>query len=264
MKQMYFLLLLSVLAISLSGAPAGSPLSPALLQKGLFSKKHAPCALSSGYAGNFVFDRRLNQYKTGEGRVDNYELYSQSGLLTVTLMERASFCSLLGSGKIESDFCVVSDGVLRHVVTKTEEDFSLGFGSDLLLLDWRLFALGAGLLYTKMRPALTTLTVDGISYKPGGARFSYEEWQGHVGISYQVGFLMPYIGTKYTSASSEVTLPCVRYLFNESNRSRFFRSRKHWGLYLGCSVTRSEVFALTIETRLIDEEAVSVFAEIRF
>lgn len=247
---------------SLLSAPVFNPSCPSILQKGIFLE-NAPVSIRSGYEGNFVFDRRLEQYRNAEGRVDNYEVYVNAGNISLDFFEVFSLFGNLGSGKIESDFRLQSEGIEKRAVTKSDEEFSWGLGLNTLLFSWEKLKLGAGFRYTTFDPKLYFFSLDGVVYDSEQKRFHFREWQCNLGLSYKIDFLTPYIGAKYTYAKSKIRLPEIEDILEGKDTQRFFRSRQDVGLYLGCTIAADRAFLISIESRLIDEEAVSVFAEFR-
>ncbi|MEM8628895.1 MAG: hypothetical protein AAGF04_02320 [Chlamydiota bacterium] len=248
----------------LFSAPIGNPFMPGMLREELFSLIKIPIHVRVGYEGNFVFDRYLDQYQTGFGSLEKYEIYTNSGRISCDIFDRISLFGTAGSGRIDANF-PFSSGPLKHrAVLGSDEELFWSVGGNVLLLDWRLFALGIGLCYSRLCPKISHLSVDGVGYPTEDGSLHYREWQANVGFSYEMDFLVPYIGVKYTSAKSTAHLPYIPDLFVGESQERFWRSRRHVGLYLGSSITSKKSFALTIEARLIDEEAVTVFAAFRF
>ncbi len=60
----------------LFSAPIGNPFMPGMLREELFSLIKIPIHVRLGYEGNFVFDRYLDQYQTGSGSLEKYEIYA--------------------------------------------------------------------------------------------------------------------------------------------------------------------------------------------
>ena len=91
----------------------------------------------------------------------------------------------------------------------------------------------------------------------------YHEWQVGVGISYQVDLFVPYIALKYSNASVRYRNLPAGFLsgrktgFNAKNRGKF-------GLALGTSLTTGRLFALNLELRMIDEQAITLSGELKF
>ncbi len=244
-------------------APVSDSSSPAVLQQGIFLEENNWGNVQAGYEGNFVFDRRLARYADGEKRIDRYEIYIQSGDIQLDWQDKFSVFTTLGSGKIDTDFQIVANGYCRRAVLKSAEDFSWSLGLKALLASWKNLHVGAGCRYTTLEPLLHFFSLDGELVDTNGQRLHFREWQVNVGVSYEVGFFTPYIGSKYTQARSHVELPTSSNGITEDEKKQFFRSRQNFGLYLGCTITPRKLFFVTLETRLIDEEAVSVFATLR-
>jgi hypothetical protein len=91
----------------------------------------------------------------------------------------------------------------------------------------------------------------------------WHEWQIDLDIAYHIDLLTPYIGAKYKNAMTEIS-NAQTAIAPDGSRTAHFSARTPVGLVLGCSLSTGKYFMLNLEARLIDEEAVTVSADIRF
>jgi hypothetical protein len=95
-----------------------------------------------------------------------------------------------------------------------------------------------------------------------GSKISFYEWQLGVGASYEVDIFNPYLGVKYSNAGARFKhlppgfLPTGRH-FKTKNRRKF-------GMVLGTTLSNGNRFAANVEARLIDEQALTLAASIKF
>ena len=260
MKWFLFLLL----SFSLNAAPVGNPAACALLKKGILTSRSSSLNLRAGFEGNFIFDRRLEQYQEGSGRVDNYELYSTSADLVINFKNRLDLYADLGDGKIKSDWRTKSNTMLNRVVLISNHHFLWAVGTNILLLDWRRASMGIGGRYTSIDPDLRKISINGVKMDIADSTFTYHKWQANLAFSYTLDFLIPYIGFKYSNANSFLHTPHISGIATNGSNTNHFESKDNVGLYLGTSITNGIIFMINLEVRLIDEEAVSVLAEFRF
>jgi len=260
-KSLYFLF--SLLAFPLFPAPVGNPSAPALMKEGLFTLK-SNCYLRSGYQGNFTFDHRLKQYDQGAGRTDNFEVYSNDAIITINLVNRWDIYSTLGNGKIHSNWRVTTPSSQSRVVCRSNYKFIWAVGTNIQLLNWGKTSLGVGGKYTEFNPSLRSISIDGESMNAKRGRYTFNEWQVNLGFSHKVAFLIPYIGVKYSCVSGHLNAPYALGIASDGGSQNSFDSRDHFGLYLGASITSGDYVMVNLETRLIDEEAVAILADLRF
>lgn len=126
------------------------------------------------------------------------------------------------------------------------------------------------------------------------ASIDYHEWQASLALSYRLNMFTPYIGVKWSRASFDAdtiriaqpklataisdittwnptisgatadaaglsnTLQIVSLQLNK------MKSRKSCGLAIGTTIVDADKYAVTVETRLIDERAAHVNAQFRF
>lgn len=131
------------------------------------------------------------------------------------------------------------------------------------------------------------------------ASIDYHEWQASLALSYRLNMFTPYIGVKWSRASFDAdsiriaqpklakaildvtTLnPTIAGAGNVTNQGangelgdtmqivsmqiNKMKSRKSCGLAVGTTIVDADKYAVTVETRLIDERAAHVNAQFRF
>lgn len=126
------------------------------------------------------------------------------------------------------------------------------------------------------------------------ASIDYHEWQASLALSYRLNMFTPYIGVKWSRASFDAdtiriaqpkaaafveditTLnPTISGKAQDANtlqdtmqivslQINKMKSRKSCGLAVGTTIVDADKYAVTVETRLIDERAAHVNAQFRF
>ena len=71
------------------------------------------------------------------------------------------------------------------------------------------------------------------------------------------------LGVKYLNAKSRIRNSVIALAEDSQNFMRM-KNEDHFGVYLGCTLSNSKYFLLTVEARFIDEEAISVMGELKF
>ena len=129
------------------------------------------------------------------------------------------------------------------------------------------------------------------------ASIDYHEWQASLALSYRLNMFTPYIGVKWSRASFDAdTIRIAQPKLAEailkvttlnptiagagttvandgelgdtmqivSMQINKMKSRKSCGLAVGTTIVDADKYAVTVETRLIDERAAHVNAQFRF
>ena len=249
---------------SLSAAPVGNPAAPALVRKGLIVSSD-DWSFRLGYEGDFVADGRMGQFDQGQGRVDQYQQNTHSGVVTLNLVGRLDLYGVLGSSRTEADwrFEDMAAETIARIDMETEQNFLWGVGARAILYEWCNTFLGLGGRYAACDYTPEWLTSNGTAESVDGTQFSWREWQLSLDFAYKIDFLTPYIGIKYSNARTLLRNFSTPISANLTG-SDTFENRIPVGLYLGCSLSNGNYFILNVEGRLVDEEAVTVSADLKF
>ena len=93
------------------------------------------------------------------------------------------------------------------------------------------------------------------------AKMRYREWQVGLGIAHVIDIFIPYGAVKYSNVHASVTgvnpglgIPHHRFKM---------KSQDHWGLVLGTTLTTGKYFSVTVESRVIDENALTFTGELK-
>ena len=246
-------------AATVMAAPVGNPATPGLITNGIFTK--APKASARiGYEGDFVFNGRMEQ---GDRRVDNYTQKTESGTVTLNLFNRWDIYGVFGASDTKTDWRFINAGSIFRMELETEYNFLWAVGSRAIYYQWKNICLGVGGRYSSSHYQPKRLYQNGIDVPVTGTHYHWREWQFNTDISYKICYFTPYIGIKYSNAKANIGAFSVPLSPDGSGNARF-DNKDPVGIYLGCGISSGDYLMVNLEGRLIDEEAVSVFADIRF
>jgi hypothetical protein len=248
----------------LFGFYTGNPLSPAMLNKGLFGRRGNIIAVGVGYLADFLTDRDMaldgdpSDVNVEAGH--NFSMESQMSSLSIHLVRRLEVYGYLGSSSEKLDYFPIV-GTKQDL--KARSHFSYVIGAKAILLDFSRFVLSVDYSYFCL-PSTSKLRkkIEGISFPEfipiplGSQRLNYRQWQVAAGLSARLGPLSPYVGGKYSQAKLKVTI--------EKDSPVRFRGKDHWGLFAGLSITLSSSFFVSGELRWFDETAYSTAAVFAF
>lgn len=258
-----YVLALLVSVLSLHAAPFGNILAPAVLETGFFIPSECWVNLRAGYEGDFVFNSRLKQVHVGTGSVDRCSQITNSGTITLNVLNRLDLYGVLGSSSFSSRWRFMQGSVTRSAHMQTEHALLWAVGGRAVLAEWGKWGLGIGGRYSAIEDPISYLTVDGASVPLGGGDFIWREVQVNLGVSYTIDFFIPYLAVHYQMARARVG-PVQAVIADRSSPVNYFQSVCPVGIDLGCTLSNGKYFMLNIEARLISEEAMSVSGDFRF
>lgn len=263
MKSLLKKILVVASMASLEAAPVGNPAAPKIIAEGFAFSPSVSADLRLGYEGDFVSDGKMEQEVESSGRVDNFEQCTNSGTVTLNILNRLDLFGVFGSCKFQGDWRFSDGSALYRIETETHYDFLWAAGARAILFEWGSTSLGMGARYSASNNTPIWLTTNGASSSVSRSQLEWRQWQVNLGISYNIDLFTPYIGGKYSSEKAHL-FDFPTPIAPDDSGSNHFENREPVGLYLGCSLSNGKYFMLNIEGRLIDEEAVTISGDFRF
>jgi hypothetical protein len=257
MKKWILFFLLTI--ANLQALYVGNPYQPGAVEKGMFICDDAVVGLKVGYQADFVLDRRLKSYGGVSSRIDDFQSQWNQGVITLSLAERVDFYGSLGAMQASFSHRPGPDHYRREYDTSYK--FTWGFGARAIVYEWKHCSIGVEGSYQWAKPPIKWDALNGTSFTTS-ADLHYQEWQVGLGISRQIQFLIPYGVFKYSNVHAKATP--LRSDLDLPVTSLKMTNRDHFGLALGCTFTTGKDFDLTVESRFIDEQAVSLAGNLRF
>lgn len=237
----------------------GNPAAPEIIEEGFFIPEDTFLKVKVGYQLDVTFDRRLKSYAGADARVDQYEMIMNQGVVTLNAVDRVEGYASVGAVKSTFSHRPQPNHARREY--QTNERVTWGVGGRIILFEWGNSFIGIAGGYQWAFPHIKWDALDGAAFTTS-ATMKYREWQVGLGIAHQVDFLVPYAAVKYSNVQAK--LSSLRSNL-ELNHSHFkMRNRSHYGLVLGCTLTTGKIFDFTIESRMIDEQAISFAGNAKF
>ncbi len=252
-------------SLPLYGAPIGNSSAPQVLKEGLLFSNKSWLSLRAGYEGDFVEDGRMNQYDQGSGRVDTYKQWTNSGTVTLNILDHLEIYGVFGSSETKSDWRFENNtlGSVTRIEMETDPHFLWAFGGRSIIYERGKTVFGLGGRYTSSNSHPKSVSSNGTAESVVGSRVEWRAWQINFDISYKIDWFIPYIGAKYLNGQTllkNFSIPISQELVGSDT----FKNRDPVGLYLGCTLSSGKYFMLNLEGRLIDEEAITVSTDFRF
>lgn len=264
--------------------PVYNPDQPELLKYGVFTCNDDNWGFEFGYRGDFVFDRQL-QVRNNNGNlsdfhkdVTEFERSTNAGQVTLNLWDRVDVYGWLGSSQTAAEaqvsFLTAAEPTpMLNLRGLSQNGFAYGFGARAVLWQCGRTAVGVDAQYAHTRADLQSFTIDGVPVQsftdpvtgaaidPNNFALRSREYQVSLGVSHRICSLVPYVAVKYSNVRARITGPAVGVITDPTVK---FQNRDWIGMAAGISFTDSERMHVTVEGRFIDEQALTVAADIRF
>src|SRR3990167_6207382 len=148
----------------LRALPVGNTAAPQILREGFFIPEDSWIDVRVGYEGDFVADARLKQTGGGKGRVDDDSQSTNSGTVTINLLDRVDIYSVLGSSRTCAKWRFLDGaGEIHQVQLETFHDLLWAVGARAILFAWESCDLGCGGRYSAANHYPSWLTIDGVN-----------------------------------------------------------------------------------------------------
>lgn len=257
MKKFLWLLIFSRSLIALY---MGNPSAPGIVDEGFFFCKENWFAVKAGFQRDWVFDRNIKAVSKISGRLDDFECTGDQGVLKINLIDRIELYGSAGAARFFSSYRP-SSTVKQEI--QTHDQFTWGLGLRGNFYEWKGLSFGIDGCYQRAQPTIKWLTTNGVPVNPrAGSKLRYYEWQIGVGASYQIEIFFPYLGVKYSNAG--VRFKHLPTGFIPNTRHFKGKNRRKFGMVLGTTLSTGNWFAGTVEARLIDEQSITLAAEVKF
>ncbi len=261
MKKLFPFLLLSLLLSfnPLHALYLGNPASPNAITKGFWICKDAFMGVKAGYQVDYVFDRGLKSYAGARARVDQFQAQLNQGVVTFDFVERVELYASVGAMETTFSHRPKSGHARREY--QTNDKWTWGAGGRAIIYEWKECCLTIEGGFQWAYPHIKWDALNGTSFTTD-AKMLYREWQVGLGVSREIDMFIPYAAIKFSDVDARVSSLRPNLQLNTSH----FRmtNRNHFGLVLGCTLTPGKYFDLTVESRMIDEEAITLAGNVKF
>lgn len=239
-----------------------NPAASGLVECGAFFDNCHRFSARIDYNADFVFDGKMKQ-DSGQ-RVDSFKQNNFYGGLTLNFCDRFDLYGKVGQSMIDTDYRIsLEDESVFAIDCKSHYGLSWAVGTSMILLDYQCLQVGVGASYMETNPSLRFLTQNGEDLITRGSNISFRSVDAFLGFSFQTDILIPYICFHYRKADSSITALEGPIASNGTNTIDL-EERSPYGLALGVSITNKKLFALTIESRILSEEALTISGTFRF
>jgi hypothetical protein len=237
----------------------GNPASPSDIDEGFYIDQDAFIGLKVGYQVDFVFDRGLKSYAGARSRVDQFQAQYNQGVATFNFIDRIE--AYVSAGAFEATFSHRPKPAHSRREYQTNDKLTWGAGGRAIIYEWKECCLSLEGGYQWAYPRIKWDAFNGTSFTTD-AKMLYKEWQVGLGVSRQIEMFIPYAALKYSMVHARVS--SLRSNLQLKTSHFKMTNRDHFGLVLGCTLTPGKYFDITVESRMIDEEALTLAGNMKF
>jgi len=262
MKKFLLLLLFTLSSMQAFSSYTGNPLSPALLQSGLFSGQNYLINVATGYVYDNVWDKDLTPTENPDfsslEKVGDFEMRSNFATLALIFFRRLEVYGYFGVSKENIDWTAKTPFTSPEIATKNHFSYALGAKAIMLQFSQTVFSLDFQYFTLPSSNMMVQKIVN--IYMPFDVNSQYlqvQQWHFTLGVASKIGPLTPYAGATYT-----------RFYLQLPSNSNFptlkFKGKRNWGLFLGASLNISHLFFVTGEVHFFDEKSYALSATTSF
>ncbi|MBI5272560.1 MAG: hypothetical protein HY861_01080 [Chlamydiia bacterium] len=240
----------------------GNPGDPALMTHGVFSSPSALCSVRTAFLKDYVYRQKYREEFQLQGvrTASTYaKLSTQAGLVTLNFIDRVDVYGLAGSSCLNLN---------REIFS--EMQLSWGVGGKLVIWRTQDFFLGTDIKYFQTTQEPLFFISNGLAFnRVNDFAFEYNETQVSVGMCYRASLIAPYLYATYLISKIEPNpmTALVRWPLSDILVDAVCHSvvaKRRWGMAVGATVISSAKAALTVESRLFNQNAIDINLDIRF
>jgi hypothetical protein len=264
MKKLAIALLALVSCFQLEALYFGNIAEPEIIEEGMFLSKDNWMAIKTGYQGDFVWDRKMRAHAGSRGEVDRFQTLMNQGVVTINFADRVDFYGNVGTMSFNISHRPKPDFKKREY--QSDDHFAWGYGARGIVFHWKNTVVGVvgemqyGIAVPFKWESLNGETFDAYYRR---TKIKYNEWQLGGSIAQRIEILTPYFGIQWSRvrASLKHIIPEVA----DGQPDHFkMNNRVVVGVTMGCTISMGSYFDLNVETRLIDQYALSAAANVKF
>lgn len=255
LKVVLLIAIFGLCPLQAESAPVGNLAAPAM---GKDDSKFI--RLVTGFETDMIFDRKLKD-------IDESKLNFYSGKAGLIFNDRVLVYGLLGAGNMKVEF----DDEGSEIEVDTKTGFAWGIGAKAILYETEVAGFGGGVLrfggdikFRHVEPDISTITINGDEWDiadddTAEGVWEYDELQLALGLSYQMGGFIPYLGVKYTDLES-----CVKGTDAGGDWQTDISAEDTVGMFAGADIMLTDTLSFNVEGRFLNEQALSVGGVYRF
>ena len=238
----------------------GNPEAPDVIDDGIIFSKESDFSIEIGYQKDWVFDMNLSAQNLIGSSFQNSQANFDQGVIRVDFLGHYQIYGSLGSAKFFLDQTLRSDQTISYI---SDDAFTFGVGGKILIYQGHGFSFGIDGKYQYASFDLPTIIKQGDYMPQKSAYGSFYGFQIGLAAAYHIDIFSPYIGIDYLFQKihfQKIKNGIVSNLDNDF----YAKSRIPVGGIVGVTLSSGRDFAVTVESRFIDENAVTLMFDLKF
>ena len=258
MKSFLFLCLPTVCSFALFN---GNPELTTLVGEGILFAKDSDLKMDVGYQKDWVFDYKLEADTLVDSSFSRSSSITDQAYLEASWVDRYQIYATLGSAIFEFSQDLRSDEVVNYT---TKDAFTFGFGGKVMLYQGFGFTVGIDGKYQYACPDIPTVVKQGeFIPRRRNPEVSIYAWQLGASLAYKLDLISPYIGINYLNQKAHFQR-LNRGIVSNLDDDFYAKNRIPVGGFLGFSITAGKDFSVTVESRFLSENALTLFLDLKF
>ncbi len=257
------LFVLSFASFLAEAALVGNPSNPSLFKEGIFFSNKNYQLRAGYYFDNIYKSVFLDDIPTVESTDTFFKLRSYGSIITVNILNTLDVYTLLGVSKSQIDEQFFSS-----------DRFSWGAGAKIIFYKFKNIDLALDGKYFRAKHNAENFIIEDSVFPVVSDHFGflYEEFQASLCGSYKIDMFIPYVGATYLFSTLKpypINLVLLRFPSPDQDMLSDFpiketKNKNRWGAVVGISLVSKETISINLESRMVDQNAVNVTAELRF
>jgi len=241
----------------------GNPAAPALEKVGLFTPPATWVSCRLAFFEDYVYRQRFHD----EFKLDGCErtktfakLATSAGIVTLNFEDRVDFYGILGGSRMQLNQEVFSS-----------MQFCWGFGGKLILFESTNLSFGCDIKYFVANQQPNYFLCDGLAFDVvDESKFRYNETQFSIGMCYRSLCIAPYFYATYlvSKIDPDPSIALVEWPLDTTvlidAECKSMVAHRRWGIAVGATLLSSSKAAISVESRMFNQNAIDVTLDVRF
>ncbi len=237
----------------------GNPESADIIDEGFILSKENIMSFEVGYQKDWVYDLKLNVENIFDSWFSRANYVMDQAVFNVDFLEYFQAYATMGAATFDFIQEIKGNTTVNYI---TNDGFTFGAGGKVLIYQGHGFTLGVDGKYQYANPDIKTTDKNGINQTVRNASMSVYGWQIGLAAAYHVDIFSPYLGINYLN--QKVHLKNLGNLVTPLDDDVYAENRVPIGGFIGVTISSGKDFAMTLESRFIDENALSLVFDFKF
>jgi hypothetical protein len=239
----------------------GSPDLPEMIDEGIIYAQENNFSIRLGYQRDWTFNEKFSGTNLVNSKFSGFSSLMDQGVVTLNILDRYDAYFTTGAIQYKLQQELSSN---QNVSYQTDDHWTFGAGGRVLILKYSKLSLGLDGKYQYSYPKIDEIEKNGTTVIPNdNSSVLIHGWQIGASLGYRVDIFSPYLGVKYLrQVASFNNLP--EGLISPFDNAFKAKNENNFGFFVGVLISSGHDFSIGIESRMIDERALSLTLDLKF